>query len=158
MNCQDSLLPFFSEMDIIWKITWYHIGEFAMKEAIQPEGLAPAIGIYSPAVLAGNWIYVSGQLPPSDVEIEGDIKTQTLHILDNIERILAAAGTGETGRNDIVKTTVYLMDMSDFPAVNEAYNVFFTAPYPARVCVQVAGLPKNARIEIDAIAYRKSGN
>ena len=136
-----------------------------MVKAIQPEGLPPVIGAYSSAVQAGPWIYVSGQLPPSDEARKRHVpkygvvlrqltpeekKAEVLYILENIERILAAAGGA---RCDIVKTTVYLRDMSEFSSVNEAYSVFFAEPYPARVCIQVSGLPRNAWVEIDAIAF-----
>jgi 2-iminobutanoate/2-iminopropanoate deaminase len=126
-----------------------------MKKEIQPEGLPPAIGPYSPAIQAGKWIYVSGQLPidPSSGElIQDDMKTAARQALENIKRILVSA---EANENDIVKTTVYLRNMSDFPSVNEAYAEFFTPPYPARVCIQITGLPKDARLEIDAVAYKK---
>jgi len=126
-----------------------------MKKAIHPAGIPPAIAPYSPAIQVGNWIYVSGQLPvdsSTGALIQDDMKAAALLILKNIECILDSA---DAGKLDIVKTTVYLTDMADFPEVNKAYAAFFVEPYPARVCVQVAGLPKNARIEIDAIAYRE---
>ncbi len=111
---------------------------------------AAAIGPYSPALKLGDFVYLSGQLP-LDVQgniIGNDIQEQTYQVLKNIEAVLAEM-TLET--RHIVKTTVFLTDLADFAAMNEIYATYFTQPYPARSCVQVAALPKGAKIEIEAL-------
>lgn len=114
--------------------------------------LAPAaIGPYSQATKANGFIFVSGQLPidPATSELKTDIKEATLQSLTNIDNILKS---GNSDRNHILKVTIFLADMADFGAVNEVYNEFFKAPYPARCCFAVKALPKNAPVEIEAIA------
>ena len=110
-----------------------------------------AIGPYSQARVAGGMVYVSGQLPVNMLnnQIETDIIKATHACLSNIKAILEAAGSN---MSKIVKTTVYLTDMNNFSTMNEVYNSFFMAPYPARVCVAVKTLPKEVVIEIDCIA------
>jgi len=123
-----------------------------MKQAISSDGAPKAIGPYSPAVRAGQLLFVSGQVPidPSTGNlIDGDIAAQTRRVFDNIGALLAAAGRSFA---DVVRTTVFLADMNDFAAMNEVYAKYFAEPYPARATVQVARLPKDARIEIDVIA------
>jgi len=117
-----------------------------------PDG-APAVGPYSPAVGVGEFVFLSGQIP---LDPEGKIvgftpKDQTRKALENMRVTLAAAGLG---LDDVVKTTIFLKDMDDFAAVNEVYGEFFAEPYPARSTVQVARLPKDVRVEIEAIAVR----
>ena len=110
-----------------------------------------AIGPYSQAVCAGNLLFTSGLLGmrAGTGELAGpDTLAQAGQALANLERLLAAAGTSLAR---VVKVTVYLVDLADFPAVNALYAKHFAAPFPARACVQVAALPKNARIELDAI-------
>jgi 2-iminobutanoate/2-iminopropanoate deaminase len=123
-----------------------------MKEAIQPPN-AKAIGPYSLAVLTGDLIFVSGQIPINAAgEIVGaDAATQARQVLSNLAGVLRAAGAGP---NDVVKTTVFLTDLNDFAAVNAAYAEAFAAPYPARATVQVSALPKGAKVEIEAIARK----
>ncbi|MBR0173413.1 MAG: RidA family protein [Lachnospiraceae bacterium] len=119
---------------------------------IMTENAPAAIGPYSQAVIAGNTVYVSGQLPidPETGEFPSDdIRDQTAAALRNIRAILDAAGLD---LSDVVKTTVLLADINDFAAMNEVYAQFFTAPYPARAAFQVAKIPKGARIEIEAVA------
>lgn len=111
-----------------------------------------AIGPYSQAIKAGNTIYISGQLPidPATGEFAGnDIASQTRQSLTNMKNILAEAGTD---MSSVVKTTVLLANIADFAAMNAVYAEFFSAPYPARAAFQVACLPKNALVEIEAIA------
>ncbi len=123
-----------------------------MKQAIASDAAPKAIGPYSPAVRAGQLLFVSGQIPldPATGQMAaGDVAAQTRRVLDNVGALLAAGGRGFA---DVVRTTVYLADMSDFAAVNEVYGQYFTEPYPARATVQVARLPKDARVEIDVIA------
>jgi 2-iminobutanoate/2-iminopropanoate deaminase len=123
-----------------------------MKQAIFAPGGPTAIGPYSPALRAGNLLFISGQVP-MDPEtgnlIDGDVAAQTRRVLENIGRLLFAAGLAH---NDVVRTTVFLADMGDFAAMNAAYGEFFLEPYPARSTVQAARLPRDARIEIDVIA------
>ena len=123
-----------------------------MKEAISTALAPSAIGPYSQAVKEGDLIFVSGQLPidaktgefPSE-----DAKEQARQSMENIKLILEEAGYG---MERVLKTTVYLADISDFVAVNEAYAEFFTEPYPARAAFQVAALPKGAKVEIEVVA------
>lgn len=110
------------------------------------------VGPYSIAIKAGGVVYLSGQVhldPETGKLVEGDIKSQARQCLENLKRVLAADGlTFE----DVVKCTVFLTDMSDFVAVNEVYAAYMVEPFPARSCIQVAGLPLGARVEIEAIA------
>ncbi|MGI1658769.1 MAG: RidA family protein [Desulfitobacterium sp.] len=110
-----------------------------------------AIGPYSQGVKAGNLIFTSGQLPlnPATGELESDIRKATQQSLDNVKNILESAGVA---MDKVVKVTVFLRDINDFAAMNEVYGTFFTANPPARSAVQVARLPKDAIIEIEAIA------
>lgn len=125
------------------------------KHAISAAGAPKPIGPYSAALKAGQLLFISGQVPfdPATGQlVDGDgvdIGAQTSRVLQNIGALLAAAGLTHT---DVVRTTVFLADMNDFKAMNEAYARFFTEPYPARSTVQAARLPRDARIEIDAIA------
>jgi len=112
-----------------------------------------AIGPYSQAVKAGDFLFCSGQIPlvPNSGEIiAGGIEAQTKQVLANLKQVLEAAGIDF---NAVVKTTIYLADLADFATVNEIYGGFFNGIAPARATVQVAALPKGARVEIDAIAY-----
>jgi len=123
-----------------------------MKQKIETKNAPGAIGPYSQAIQAGSTVYVSGQLPidPETSAFAGsDIAAQTRQSLKNIIAILEAAG-GEM--SDVVKTTVLLKDMADFAAMNEVYAAFFTGVCPARAAYQVAALPKDALVEIEAIA------
>lgn len=123
------------------------------KEIINTPQAPKAIGPYSQAVKAGDFLFVSGQLPidpVSNTMVEADIKRQTAQSLNNIAAILAEAGLS---LEHVVKVNVYLADMNDFAAMNEVYNSFFTCNYPARVAVEVSRLPKDALVEIDVIAY-----
>jgi 2-iminobutanoate/2-iminopropanoate deaminase len=123
-----------------------------MKQPISSPNAPKAIGPYSPAVRAGQLLFVSGQVPidPSTGNIiAGDIPAQTRRVLDNVGALLSAGGRSFA---DVVRTTVFLADMNDFAAMNEVYGQYFSDPYPARATVEVARLPKDARIEIDVIA------
>jgi 2-iminobutanoate/2-iminopropanoate deaminase len=120
-------------------------------------GNAPAaIGPYSQAIRAGNTIYMSGQLgidPKTGKLVDGGIEAQTRQVLENIKAVLFAA---ELNLTNVVKTEVYLTDMSDFAKVNEIYATYFTQPYPARVCVAVKQLPKDGQVEISVVAVKES--
>lgn len=104
-----------------------------------------AVGPYSQAIRAGNWVYCSGQISQ-----DGDVAQQTTQVLKNLAAVLEAAGCT---LSNVVKTTVYLADMNDFAAVNTIYANAFGDHRPARACVQVARLPKDVRVEMDAVAY-----
>ena len=123
-------------------------------KALSTTAAPAAIGPYSQAIMAGDTVYVSGQLPinPSTGEFaEGGIKEQARQSLNNIKNILAEAGMT---MQQVVKVTVLMTDMSDFAAVNEVYAEFFAAPYPARSAFAVAALPKGGAIEIEAVAVK----
>jgi 2-iminobutanoate/2-iminopropanoate deaminase len=123
-------------------------------KAISTADAPAAIGPYSQAIHAGDLVFLSGQVPidPATGElVGGDIAAQTDRVLDNLAAVLAAAGCGF---GDVVKTTIYLVDLGDFQAVNQTYAKRFSAAPPARATVQVSALPKGARVEIDAIARK----
>jgi 2-iminobutanoate/2-iminopropanoate deaminase len=122
-----------------------------MKTAISSPGAPKAVGPYSQAVRAGDLLFVAGQIPldPSGAMVEGDVAVQAHRVLDNIGAILATAGLSFA---DVVRTTVYLSDMNDLPAMNQVYGTYFSEPYPARATVQVARLPRDVRIEIEVTA------
>lgn len=125
-----------------------------MKQALSPAGAPTAIGPYSSALRADPFLFISGQVPfdPSTgAMVGGDIGAQTRQVLENIGALLKAGGLSYT---HVVRTTVFLADMDDFAAMNDVYRTFFLEPYPARSTVQAARLPRDARIEIDAIAMR----
>ena len=111
-----------------------------------------AFGPYSQAVNNGGLVFVSGQLPiecETGEFVSDDVSDQTRQSLENIKSILAEVGYG---MDRILNTTVYLQDMNDFSAMNQVYETYFTAPYPARAAFQVAKLPKGAKVEIEAVA------
>jgi 2-iminobutanoate/2-iminopropanoate deaminase len=112
-----------------------------------------AIGPYSQAIIAGGFLFASGQIPldPTTGTItEGGITAQTHQVLQNLGAVLKAAGISY---DRVVKTTVYLSDMANFPAVNEIYGTYFPAPAPARATIQAAALPRNVLVEIDLVAF-----
>jgi len=114
-----------------------------------------AIGPYSQAIIAGDFLYASGQIPldPTTGTItEGGINAQTHQVFQNLGAVLKAAGVSF---DRVVKTTVYLADMADFAAMNEVYAGYFSTPAPARATIQAAALPRNVRVEIDVVAYLK---
>lgn len=124
-----------------------------MVSAVSSESAPKALGPYSQGIRAGHFLFVSGQVPidpATGVLVQGDIADQTRQALRNVGAILAAAGTSF---QQVVRTTVYLADLSDFAAMNQEYATFFTAPEPARSTIQAARLPRDARIEIDVIAF-----
>jgi len=123
-----------------------------MRTAVSSPQAPKAIGPYSPAVRAGQLLFVSGQVaidPATGNMVDGDIAAQTRRVLDNVGALLKA---GNRSFADVVRTTIFLADMNDFAKVNEIYGTYFSEPYPARATVQVARLPKDARVEIDVIA------
>lgn len=124
-----------------------------MKSVIHTDKAPAAIGPYSQAIKAGNFMFVSGQIPVDPATgnvVDGGIAAQTKQVLENITAILKSA---DMGLEHVVKTTVFLADLNDFQAVNQVYGEYFSQDAPARGCVQVARLPKDVAIEIEAIAY-----
>ncbi|NLL61699.1 MAG: RidA family protein [Candidatus Atribacteria bacterium] len=125
-----------------------------MKKEILFNADAPkAGGPYSPALKIGNLVFVSGQLPtdPATGElVEGNIETQAQRALDNLRLVLQPYGIG---LKHIVKVTIFLKDMNNFSRVNEIYGQYFSSDFPARSCIGIARLPRDAQIEIEAIAY-----
>ncbi|WP_035067817.1 RidA family protein [Nitratidesulfovibrio termitidis] len=127
-----------------------------MKETVVTKLAPAAIGPYAQAIKAGGLVFASGQIPlqPETGEVEGtDIKAQTRRSLENLAAVLAAA---DSGLDAVVKTTVFITDMAEFPAVNEVYATYFPTDPPARSCVAVAALPRGVRVEIEAIATSKA--
>lgn len=123
-----------------------------MYQAIAAPDAPTAIGPYSPAIRAGNLVFLSGQIPVDPATgalVAGDITAQTDRVMRNLAALLRAAGLGF---EHVVRTTVFLADLGDFAAMNEQYAQFVADPPPARATVQVSRLPRDVRIEIDAIA------
>jgi 2-iminobutanoate/2-iminopropanoate deaminase len=122
------------------------------RRVVKTEGAPGAIGPYSQAVVAGGFVYASGQIPidPATGQfVGGGVREQTAQVLRNLSNVLEAAGS-DLAR--VVKTTVFLADMNDFAAMNETYETFFKEEPPARSTVQAARLPRDARVEIDVVA------
>ena len=123
-----------------------------MKQQITTDKAPSAIGPYSQGITSGNMVFVSGQIPlnPASGElISEDIQAATRQVLENLRAILQAGGAD---LEQVVKVTVFLKDMADFQKMNEVYAEFFDANPPARACIQVAGLPRDARVEMEAMA------
>ncbi len=122
------------------------------KQVVSTEKAPAAVGPYSQAINTGPLVFVSGQIPfdPATGEIvPGDVQDQTRQSLKNVREVLLAAGSS---MDKIVKATVFITDMNDFPRVNEVYAEFFPENPPARACVEVSRLPKDVKVEIEAIA------
>ncbi|MBO6703339.1 MAG: RidA family protein [Pseudomonadales bacterium] len=122
-----------------------------MKTIISTDQAPAAIGTYSQAVIHGDVLYVSGQIPlvPTSMElVEGDISAQIAQVFDNLAGVISAAGAE---LDDAIKFTVYLTDLGNFPLVNEAMAERLKEPYPARAAIEVSALPKGAQVEVDAI-------
>jgi len=127
-------------------------GGISVRQVISAPDAPKAMGAYSPAIKAGNLLFVSGQIPidPASGElVTGDIAAQTEQVMRNVGALLRAAGVGF---EHVVRTTVFLTDMDEFAAMNEVYSRHVAAPPPARATVQVARLPRGVKIEVDAIA------
>lgn len=123
-----------------------------MKRIVRPSQAAPPAGPYSHAVRTGNLLFCAGQIPVDPATgnlVAGDIRAQTERVLQNIRLILESEGLSF---DHVVKTTVFLVDLNDFAAMNEVYARHFTKDFPARSTIQVAALPRGARVEIEAIA------
>ena len=124
-----------------------------MKKAFRTDQAPNPVGPYSQIVQIGETLYLAGQVPltPGGTMNDGDIAAQTRQVLNNLKAVLEAAGCT---MDQIVKTTIFLADLSDFEVVNKVYAEYFREPYPARSTVEVSKLPKGARLEIVAIASR----
>ena len=121
------------------------------RQPIHTDRAPAAIGPYSQAVLAGGSVYLSGQIPldPATGElVGGDIAAQTRRVFDNLRAVCEAAGGS---LDDVARIGIYVMDLADFAQVNAVMAEYFQAPYPARSTIQVAGLPRGARVEVDAV-------
>lgn len=122
------------------------------RDAVRAADAPAAVGPYSHAVHAGQLLYLSGQTPIDPATgrlVDGDVAAQTARVFENLAAVLAAA---DLTFDDVVKVNVYLTDMADFAAMNQAYADVFNEPFPARTTVAVAGLPLGARVEIEAVA------
>lgn len=124
------------------------------KKAVQTNDAPVVVGPYSQAVKSGGFVFTSGQIPVTAAGevLKEDIKKQAEQAIKNLAAVLAAYGLSLL---DVVKTTVYLKNMADFSSVNDVYSQYFRIPYPARSCVEVSRLPKDALIEIEAVAAAK---
>ena len=125
-----------------------------MSKPVQTAGAPAPIGPYSQAVACGSELFCSGQIaidPATGNVVDGDVAAQTERVLENLGAVLAAAGYAF---DDVVKTTIFLIDMNDFGAVNDVYARYFNHAKPARSTVAVAGLPRGVRVEIDCIAKK----
>ena len=123
-----------------------------MRQLVTAPDAPKAMGAYSPAIKAGNLLFISGQIPVDPATgnlVDGDISAQADQVMRNLTALLRAAGASFT---NVVRTTVYLADMNDFAAMNEVYSRYIVDPPPARATVQVARLPRDVKIEVDAIA------
>lgn len=126
-----------------------------MKHVVKTDKAPQAIGPYSQAVEVNGMVYTSGVVPIDPATgnvVEGDIKIQATRVFDSMKALLEAAGSS---CEDVIKTTVFIKDMNDFAALNEIYAEYFTGDFPARSCVEVARLPKDVLIEMEAVAMKK---
>ena len=128
-----------------------------MKKAHFSERAPKPVGPYSQVVQVGDLFFLAGQIPltAEGTMLEGDIAAQTRQVMENLKAVLHASGLN---MNHIVKTTIFLADIADFDAVNKIYGEYFQQPFPARSTIQAGKLPKNARVEIDAIATATTAN
>lgn len=129
-----------------------------MKKAVSIPGGARPVGPYSPAIVANGMVWVSGQIaidPATGQIASGGVAEQTRRALNNVKGLLEAAGSN---LEQVVRATVWLTSMDDFAAMNEVYATYFGATPPARVCIEVSRLPKDASVEIDAVAVVGSGS
>lgn len=123
-----------------------------MKQTIISADAPKAIGPYSQGIRVGTLLFLSGQVgldPATGQMVDGDVAAQTRRVMENLAAVLKSAGLSLA---DVARTTIYLADMNDFARVNDVYGSYFSEPYPARATVQVARLPRDARVEIDAVA------
>ncbi len=124
-------------------------------QVLSTDNAPKAIGPYSQGIVAGGMVFLSGQIPldpKTQQMVQGDVRAQAERVMDNLAAVLSAAGVGF---GDVVKATIFLVDLNDFATVNEVYGKRFPSAPPARSTVQIAAMPKGARVEIDLIAVRK---
>ena len=125
-----------------------------MKQPVQPPGAAVSKAPLTPAIITGDFVYVSGQgaldLATGDY-LKGDVRSETKQVFENIKTVLKAAGSS---LDKVVKCNVYLRDINDFAAMNEVYRTYFEAPYPARTTIQAGALPLGFAVEIECIAHK----
>ncbi len=143
---------------IVFAVSISTVGQTAKKRAVESADAPKAIGPYSQAIIANGFIFTAGQVgadPKTGALVEGGIEAQTEQVLKNIEAVLKASGSS---LDDVVKTTVFLADLNDFAKMNEVYAKRFKTPFPARSTVQVARLPRDAKIEIEAVALVRTGS
>lgn len=125
-----------------------------MREIIKTKNAPEAIGPYSQAVAVGDYVFTSGMIPINPQTgnlVEGGVKEQATQVLQNVKSLLEASGSS---MDKVVKTTVFIKNMNDFATINEIYKTFFTSDFPARSCVEVARLPKDVLLEMEAIAIK----
>ena len=125
----------------------------ATKSIVRPKKSPPAVGPYNHAVRIGDMLFCAGQIPIDPKTgnlVEGDVKAQTLQVLENVKAIL---DDQKLTFKNVVKTTVFLTNLADFAGMNEVYSKYFTADHPARSTIQVAALPRNAIVEIEVVAH-----
>ncbi len=125
-----------------------------MKTVIATQDAPAAVGPYSQAIAVGDMLFCAGQIPLDPVTgnlVEGDITTQATRVLENVKGVLAANGMTFT---DVVKSTVFMVDLAEFAAMNAVYSKYFAEPFPARSTIQVAALPRGSRVEIEVTAVR----
>lgn len=128
------------------------IAQAAQRSVVKPQNAPQAVGPYSQGIVAGDFVYTSGQLPlKADGTMPEGIEAQAKQSLDNVKAVVEAGGSS---LEKVVKVTIFLKDLNDFGKVNEIYATYFTADAPARSCVQVARIPKDALIEIEAVAVK----
>jgi 2-iminobutanoate/2-iminopropanoate deaminase len=123
-----------------------------MRRVVQSARAPEPVGPYSQAIVAGGFVWVSGQIaldPRTGQLVEGSVAAETQQVLESLRAVLEAAGSG---LEQVVRATIYLTDLDDYRTVNEVYATYFPVAPPARVCVEVAALPRGARVEIDAVA------
>lgn len=129
------------------------VASAASRSVVVPEKAPKAVGPYSQGIAAGGFVYTSGQLPldPATNTMPEGIEAQARQSLDNVKAVLEAGGSG---MDKVVKVTIFVKDLNDFAKVNEIYGTYFTADPPARSCVEVARIPRDALIEIEAVAVQ----
>lgn len=141
-----------------FSLLWFALEDYgvkavlwAMRETISTENAPAAIGPYAQAIRVGDLLFTSGQIPlkPDGKLLEGDVRAQTEQVLKNLRAVLEAGGSS---LGNVVKCTCFLADMNDFAVMNEVYGSFFSSEPPARSAVEVARLPRDVRVEIEAIA------
>ena len=124
------------------------------KQIIETMNAPRPVGPYSQAVMAGDTLFCSGQIaisPETNEVLQADVQTQARRVLDNLKAVVESSGLS---LDNVVKTSIFLTDMNDFNAVNDVYKNYFVRKFPARSTIQVAGLPKGVKVEIEAIAVR----